>query len=136
MRFSVPVIGVAALFFLGFASVGAAQEPGWYSTAQADSGADGYYHRCAACHSLHLEGHKGPALMGSRFFSHFGGKKLSKLWAETSEKMPTNAPGSIPKPEAINIVAYVLRYNGLPGGKALTADAGDLDRVLPSKPPK
>jgi len=127
---------MTVFLLLGSARVGAAQDTGWYSAAQADSGADGYFHRCAACHALHLEGHKGPALSGSRFYSHFGGKKLSKLWVETSEKMPTNAPGSIPKGEAVNIVAYVLRYNGLPAGAPLSADAANLDRVLPSKPPR
>jgi mono/diheme cytochrome c family protein len=112
-----------------------AQDAGWYSAAQADSGADSYYHRCAACHGVHLEGHKGMALVGSKFFGKYGGKETSKLWVAVSAKMPPSAPGSIPKPEALNIIAYIFRQNGLPAGAPLSDGAQNLARVLPSKAP-
>lgn len=112
----------------------ATEDPGWYSTAQADSGADLYYHRCAACHGVRLEGGKGISLAGPKFYGKFGGKKMSKLWRSVG-KMPPSAPGSVPKPEVVNIIAYILRQNGLPGGNPLTVEPSDLERVIPSKLP-
>ena len=138
MRFSALAVSVALLGLVlpaGSSSARPAQEPGWYSAAQADSGADGYYHRCAACHGVHLEGHKGMALAGPKFFGRYGGKQLSKVWLDISAKMPPSAPGSIPQPEALNILAYIFRQNGLPGGAALSVATPDLARVIPSKPP-
>jgi len=138
MRFSVLFMSVTLLALLrpvGSSSARTVQEPGWYSTAQADSGADAYYHRCAACHGVHLEGHKGKALAGPQFFSRYGGKPMSKFWLEVSTKMPPSAPGSIPQPEALNILAYIFRQNGLPGGADLSVATQDLERVIPKKPP-
>lgn len=137
MRGSVLVMSVALLALLrpvGSSSARAVQEPGWYSAAQADSGADAYYHHCAACHGVHLEGAKGMALSGPKFFSRYGGKKMSTLWLGLSTKMPPTAPGSIPQPEALNILAYIFRQNGLPGGADLSVATQDLERVIPKKP--
>jgi cytochrome c len=107
----------------------------WYSPAQADSGADSYYHRCGACHGLHLGGGRGPALVGDTFFSHFGGKKMNKLWLMVSTKMPKSAPGSLPRQDALNIIAYILRENSFPAGDYVSVDQLDVERVIPSQAP-
>jgi mono/diheme cytochrome c family protein len=111
----------------------AQQSKGWYTPAQATSGAKSYKHACAGCHGARLEGSMGPALVGRQFWSTYGGKKLSTLWSTVHTQMPMAAPGSVSPKNSINIMAFLLQQNGVPSGTVPLDDTVDLSKVLPEK---
>ncbi len=60
---------LAATIFFASAIAPAQSRPnsGWYTTAQAASGAKAYQKTCASCHGAKLQGGMGPALIGRQF---------------------------------------------------------------------
>jgi mono/diheme cytochrome c family protein len=115
------------------ATTHAPQSKGWYTPAQATSGAKSYKNACAGCHGAQLQGGKGPALVGKQFWSTYGGKKISTLWSSVHTEMPMAAPGSVSAKNSINIMAFLLQKNGVPSGNTPLDDTVDLSKVLPEK---
>ena len=112
---------------------GAQASTGWYTPEQAANGARSYQKICASCHGAKLQGGAGgPALVGKQFWLRYGGKKISTLWSTVHTEMPVMAPGSVPPKTAINIMAFLLRENGVPSGTVPLDDTTDLSKVLPS----
>jgi mono/diheme cytochrome c family protein len=109
------------------------QSTGWYTVAQAASGAKRYRNTCAGCHGAQLQGGMGPALVGRQFWIAYGGKKLSTLWSTVHTEMPMAAPGSVSSKNSINIMAFLLQKNGVPSGTVPLDDSVDLSKVLPAK---
>jgi mono/diheme cytochrome c family protein len=136
---------VAAVSFLligsgtvanSLANHGGAARPdpaGWYTTAQAASGAKSYQKKCASCHGAKLQGGMAPALVGKQFWTAYGGKKLSTLWPTVHTEMPMTAPGSVSPTDSVNIMAYILQKNGMAAGTVPLDDTVDLTKVLPAK---
>lgn len=104
---------------------------GVYSDDQANAGAQLYAARCAACHGRMLEGtYETPALQG-RFIANWSKAPLSDLYDYLGRAMPQFAPGSLKPEETAQILAYLLKANGLPAGaQALPADSAGLKRIL------
>lgn len=72
---------------------------------------------CVGCHPPTT--YKGPV-----FFVVWGGRPLSDLFEAVSTKMPKNEPGTLEPVQYADLVAYLLKINGLPAGRqALPADA-------------
>jgi mono/diheme cytochrome c family protein len=84
---------------------------GVYSPAQANRGADVYMGMCKNCHTP--EFHTAPA-----FTAKWNGKPLSVLYEYIRDEMPKNEPGSLSEQEYIDVLAYVLKLNHMPSGKA------------------
>ena len=118
---------LAALAFLVVAiaavSVRAQAPPtvqdGVYSDAQATRGQTLYTQRCAGCHGPKLEGAQAPPLAGSAFTFKWRREPLSALFIKIRYTMPPGmaAPGLTPE-QGADLVAYVLKANGLPAGKS------------------
>jgi alcohol dehydrogenase (cytochrome c) len=70
-----------------------------------------YQQQCAHCHGADLKGGKGPALTGDAFLRGWERKTARNLYSRIISTMPTTAPGSLPPPAAVEITAYLLRYN-------------------------
>ncbi len=94
---------------------------GVYAADQATSGAALYKTQCAACHGDALEGVVGPPLAGNEFLSAWAGKSMGDLADKIQTTMPQNAPGSLSRPQTLDIVAYVLQGGTFPAGAALSA---------------
>jgi mono/diheme cytochrome c family protein len=109
------------------------QSKGWYTSAQAASGAKSYKNVCAGCHGANLQGGMGPALVGRQFWTTYGGKKLSTLWSTVHTEMPMAAPGSVSPQTSVNIMAFLLQKNGVSSGTTPLDDTVDLSKVLPAK---
>ena len=109
------------------------QTKGWYTSAQAASGAKSYKNVCAGCQGANLRGGMGPALVGRQFWTTYGGKKLSTLWSTVHTEMPMAAPGSVSPQISINIMAFLLQKNDVPSGTTPLDDTVDLSKVLPEK---
>jgi mono/diheme cytochrome c family protein len=120
-------------FSLVCAFASAQSAAGWYTTAQAASGANAYQKACAGCHGPKLQGGGAPPLVGKQFWLNYGGKKVSTLWSQVHTEMPMSAPGSVSATNSINIMAFLLQKNGVSAGAKPLDDTADLSKVLRQK---
>jgi mono/diheme cytochrome c family protein len=89
---------------------------GAYSEEQALRGRELYYQHCLQCHGETMAGaDKAPALVGPQFASTWNGAPLAALVARIAT-MPPEKPASLPEQQRVDILAYMLWYNGLPLG--------------------
>ena len=89
---------------------------GAYTEEQAIRGRALYYERCLQCHGETMAGvDKSPPLAGPQFSSIWDGAPLDALVARILT-MPPDKPGSLSREESVDILAYILWYNGLPLG--------------------
>src|SRR5690349_12009816 len=96
---------------------------GVYSEAQAARGEAGFIMHCASCHGANLGGTgEAPALAGPQFLSDFDGLSLGDLFDRIRTTMPQDNPGSLTRDGYADILAFLLKSNGLPPG------AKELDR--------
>jgi S-disulfanyl-L-cysteine oxidoreductase SoxD len=110
---------------LALAAAVQAQSPGrsvWdgiYSPEQAARGEAHYAARCGACHGATLNGTgEAPGLSGGEFVSHYDQLTIADLFDRVRTTMPHNDPGSMTRDEYADIVAFLLKSNGFPEGKA------------------
>ena len=87
-----------------------------YSDAQATRGQQLYQKQCVTCHGSALEGVVGPPLAGDGFLSVWSTRSLADLVAKIEQTMPPEQPGSVSRPQAIDLTAYVLRAGKFPPG--------------------
>jgi mono/diheme cytochrome c family protein len=88
---------------------------------QVADGKDAYAARCQGCHGAKLEGGRGPQLSAKTLGANY--PSAEQLVGFVSQAMPLNAPGSLPKAQCYDILAYVLSQLGLlPPGQVLTAE--------------
>lgn len=122
--------GVALALAGGAPALGKGSRSGVYSTAQADEGAQVYARRCAMCHGTRLEGTvETPGLVG-KFVANWGQRPLSDLFDYLARAMPQNSPGTLAAEDNARLVAFILRANGAPPGKApLPADGSALRQI-------
>ncbi|MDG2276943.1 MAG: PQQ-binding-like beta-propeller repeat protein [Pseudomonadales bacterium] len=100
-----------------------------FSVDQADIGAQKYAEHCAVCHGSDMRGiHLSPPLVGERFDQSWRGKPVSAL-AFHVQRMPVAAPNSLSAETYTNLLAFILKANGLPQGKALPNGQAELDRL-------
>ena len=96
---------------------------GVYTDAEARAGSDVYKGYCASCHTP--ISHAGPD-----FRQHWAGKPLSGLYNLIKKTMPQNTPGSLDEYSYGVVLAYILKLNGMPAGKApIMGDSVDLDKI-------
>ena len=106
-------------------------EAGYYTTSQAEAGAEVYKRHCAECHGPRMAGglHE-PPLTKLSFFRTWGGLSLDTLYNYIITKMPVRAPGSLTKGEYLNIVAHWLQRHNYPAGdQALVATSEALQQI-------
>lgn len=89
-----------------------------FSTAQAARGQTLYAQKCAACHMADLSGNATAIpLTGRSFTRTWNGHTLGEFYTVTSTTMPQGNGGSLSPDAYADIVAYILKANGLPAGK-------------------
>lgn len=81
-----------------------------YTTAQAARGEELYMTTCVSCHP--------PATYKGAVFLNWQGRTLADLLEFLSDKMPKNDPGSLTPKEYMDVVAYLLKINSMPVGRA------------------
>ena len=105
---------------------GSAQAPekrsvwsGVYSEEQAKRGETLYVQHCSSCHGTTLEGGEmAPPLAGGAFNSNWNDLTLGDMVERIRVTMPASSPGSLSRPQAIDILAFMLSVGGFPTGKA------------------
>ena len=87
-----------------------------FTQTQAAAGQAGYEENCASCHGNALEGFGlVPSLTGTIFSNRWGDKSADQL-ANSVNRMPPGAEGSLDPMEYTQILAYVLEHNGMTAG--------------------
>jgi mono/diheme cytochrome c family protein len=91
---------------------------GVFTTAQAQRGKPHYDRQCADCHGQELEGDaEAPALSGGDFLWKWNGLTLDQMFERVHRDMPLNNARTLSRDVAAELLAYMLRVNGLPAGK-------------------
>jgi mono/diheme cytochrome c family protein len=101
-----------------------------YSAAQAARGEQTYMSTCVSCHP--------PATYKGAVFLNWQGRSMGDLLDFLQEKMPKNDPGSLSAKEYAQVMAFLLKLNGMPAGRVdLPTDVGALNKItiniLPDK---
>jgi S-disulfanyl-L-cysteine oxidoreductase SoxD len=146
MNFKIPAL--AGLLALGGArrstdaQVPASVWGGVYTQDQAKRGEALYKQQCATCHGDMLEGNGQteraqslkrilPPLSGDVFMGDWNRRPLSDLFDKIRRTMPRDDPGKITLEQSADILAYMLKFDGFPAGKAeLPADPSSLTETL------
>src|SRR5947207_13100202 len=128
------LLGAVAAFTFGANAAPTSSIEGWYTPDQANSGRARYAASCAACHGPNLQGGAGPALTGASFAAKWRNHPLRDFYTVAHDQMPLNAPGTLPTKTSIDIVAYILSFNGLHAGTT-PVSAATLDRRIPAPQP-
>ena len=112
----------AAGVFAAISSQLAAQVPRatavGFTAAQAERGQAGYAEHCASCHGANLDdGAFAPPLSGMDFRQKWGDQSPEALFTKTSTSMPPARPGSLSDETYSELLAYILRENGVRAGE-------------------
>jgi mono/diheme cytochrome c family protein len=113
-----------------------ADMPVSYSTQQADRGKKKFASDCVDCHGEDLRGGLigGPPLRGNSFEEkYFKGAPASALFAFMSTQMPPDSPGRFSASVYADLMAYILKQNGVQPGAALPSDLDALDHLIMEK---
>ncbi|MBI4475028.1 MAG: cytochrome c [Acidobacteria bacterium] len=114
------ILAAAGAFQLALAAERESQSTwdGVYTEEQAKRGGEFYGKSCANCHGGELEGaDMTPGLTGSMFTSNWDGLTLGDLFERIRITMPADQPGSMPRQEIADVIAYILTINKFPAGK-------------------
>ena len=91
---------------------------GVYSEEQTKRGETLYVQHCSSCHGTALEGGEmAPPLAGGTFNSNWNDLTLGDIVERIRLTMPASSPGSLSRPQAIDILAFMLSVGGFPMGK-------------------
>jgi mono/diheme cytochrome c family protein len=102
-----------------------------FTAEQAKRGEVLYGYVCASCHGAALSGiEAAPPLAGASFTASWTGAPVSDLFERIRISMPQDKPGSLGRPQAADLVAYILSFNKAPAGRTeLPADAEALKTI-------
>lgn len=116
------------------ADVEPVERPVSYTNDQADSGEDRYERECEECHGDDLRGgmNGGAPLRGLAFEEKFmDGLPASGMYLYMSTLMPPNSPGRFSPETYADLMAYILKRNGVqPGSTPLPSDVDQLDYLI------
>ncbi len=129
------IVVVAGLSVSALAQPAATAVP--YTDAQATAGLSAYTNLCENCHGDRLNGGVGggPPIVGKDFFDHWGNKPIAEVFAFIKTNMPADTPNTLTRSQVASILAYILKFNGLPAGEtALPIAEADLAAITLAKP--
>lgn len=101
-----------------------------YTEEQAGRGEQVFTRICLECHAR-------TEMANADFRLKWGGQTTFDLYKNIVTTMPDSDPGSLPRADYEDVVAYILKLNGIPAGMApLAADSTALSRAKLVIPPK
>lgn len=110
---------------------------GVFSEEQVRLGEAQYRSSCSRCHGPNLERTDPEAanLTGAAFDLLFVGQTMRERYERIFYTMPVNNPGSLDANVALNILVYILAFNGVPAGEDdLPFDLDLLEAITIDKP--
>jgi mono/diheme cytochrome c family protein len=111
---------------------------GVFTAEQAKNGESAFQARCATCHGadLHSTEPEAPDLTEAAFRFGWNGKTIANRFEEIRGTMPYGNAGSLDDQTYLDIVAYILQFNGIPSGsKKLEPDDSALEKIVIAVPP-
>jgi mono/diheme cytochrome c family protein len=115
------ILAVAATAAGALPGVVGAQTPpknplwdGLYTDEQASRGNTVFSATCSNCHTLDSQGNR--PLSGKKFWDSYTQKTVGDLFAFMQKNMPNGNPGSLSERTYADLVALVLKSNGVPAG--------------------
>lgn len=104
---------------------------GVYTEAQAARGDSEHQNNCSACHGTEK-------YAGEAFTKAFFGRTVFDLFDQIKTTMPDDNPGGLQVQQYLDVVAYILKINGMPAGTdSLSSDPEALRRIkIEAKPDK
>jgi mono/diheme cytochrome c family protein len=108
---------------------------GIYTDAQAARGEAAYGSMCSRCHSVDLAGSQvaanfAPALGGDKFMAAWETRPLDRLFKTIRDTMPRGTPGLLNEQGALDVVAYLLKFNGYPSSETPLVASAELEQTL------
>ena len=135
---------ISCLLLLNGISVTFAQPTGARSTAsgvftveQAKNGERAFQAKCATCHGfdLHSTNAEAPDLTEGAFKFGWQGKTIANRFEQIRGSMPLGNARSLDDQTYIDIVAYILQFNGVPSGnQKLEPDVRTLEQIIVTVP--
>jgi cytochrome c553 len=110
---------------------------GVFTAAQAKDGERAFQARCASCHGadLHSTEPEAPDLTEGAFKFGWQGKTLADRFETIRGSMPYGNARSLDDQTYIDIVAYILQFNGIPAGnQKLEPDDRVLEQIVVAVP--
>src|SRR5687767_5548017 len=102
---------------------------GAYTDVQATRGVSEFSSNCAECHTL---GNTGDGqLVGNNFWEGYSQKTVGDLLTFVRTSMPIGAEGSLSPAAYADLVALILRSNGLPSGSTELGPATGHLKIVP-----
>jgi len=132
-------VALAGFAFVGaFSITGQARQArsvtdGVYTADQAQRGQQLYQAQCVACHGDKLQGVVGPMLTGEGFLGAWGGRSVAELVDKIQNTMPLQSPGTLSRPQSIDITAYLLQVGSFKPGQAALNDAAVKQVTFPAR---
>ena len=101
-----------------------------YGAAQAERGKEAYAQKCSGCHGDFLDGDsangRAVALSGTAFADNWEAASLNDLFVKIGRTMPRGAPGTLNSRQTLDLMAFLLQYNGFPAGTSELAQTPEL----------
>jgi mono/diheme cytochrome c family protein len=126
---------VGVIFLIGLAGQSRTVADRVYSDAQAARGQQLYKTQCVTCHGEALEGVVGPPLAGSGFLAAWSARPLAELVDKIEKTMPPQQPGSVTRPQAIELASFFLSAGKFPAGATELASAALGQIAFPAAQP-
>jgi len=108
------VVATAVLLASGVLLTGQQPSAGPFTAEQATAGRAAYEANCASCHGSDLLG--GLPLAGEGFIGGWRTRTTRDLFGLIQTTMPSDNPGGLSESTYVNIVAYILQFNGIAAG--------------------
>jgi S-disulfanyl-L-cysteine oxidoreductase SoxD len=106
---------------------------GVYTAPQAERGKALFAERCSRCHGDFLDGdgagERGVALAGTSFEENWESASLNDLFAKIARTMPPGAAGTLSSRETLDVMAFLLQFNGYPAGANELSDTWELTAI-------
>ena len=126
-------ISVSSVLWLACViAVSATQDPeppkpassGIYTAAQAERGKNVFASICTGCHTAAQQS-------GDTFAKKWNGATMADLYTVLADEMPKDDPGSLSEKDRGDVMAYLLKINGMAaGGKELTTEVEQLKKIV------
>jgi mono/diheme cytochrome c family protein len=106
---------------------------GVFTAEQAKNGERVFQAQCAPCHGPDLQSicPEAPDLTGGAFSYGWKDKTIAYRFQQIRSQMPPGQARSLDDQTYLDIIAYILQFNGIPAGsQKLVPDADALERII------